>query len=297
MILQMKGDIVGDDWAWLYEYFQEPYCCPKMIRDALKVLPEGESLILEINSPGGFVSAGFEMYGILRGCKRPTEAHIIALAASAATTLMIGCDRVLASPVAQIMIHQPSTYADVVNNREAKALLQFLDSIKASILDGYQIKCRDKASRQKLEQLVDASTWMPAKDAIALGLVDELLDVSEEESEVLKVSAGKLIGVVNAVGGSGPYSLLARYEEAVRNGAEPAPGHPVAAPVTSVNDTRPAGGFMLTPTGLILCENGEQVLFASAPAAADAEADSVEASAPAWQQQARIDLERERCRA
>lgn len=260
MILQMNGEIIGDEWAWLYDFFQEPYSCPKMIRDALKDLPDGESLVLEINSPGGSAFAGFEMYGILRGCKRPTEAHVTALAASAATMPMVGCDLALASPMAQIMIHQPSTYAGSVNNRDAEEVLQFLDSIKASILNGYQIKCGDKASRRKLEQLVDSSAWMPAQDAIALGLIDGLLDVTEEEAAALNETAGKVIGVQNAAGGIGPEQLLARYEEAVRNGAAPAEGHPVAG---------------CAPT---------------ADPAPEAPADD-----DSWQLQARIDLERARC--
>lgn len=260
MILQMRGEIIADEWAWLYEYFEEPYSCPRMIRDALRDLPEGEPLILEINSPGGSVFAGFEMYGILRGCSRQTEAHVTALAASAATTLMIGCDRVLASPVAQLMIHQPSTYAGGVNNTGAKELLQFLDSIKASILNGYQLKCGDKVSRKKLEQLVDSSTWMPVQDAIALGLVDGVLDATEEDAAALSESAGKVIGVQNAIAGAGPEDLLARYEEAVRNGATPVEGHPVAG-----------------------CAP------ASSPAPAEPPVDD------RWKLRARIELERERC--
>jgi len=261
MILQMRGEIIADEWAWLYDYFGEPYSCPRMLRDALRDLPADEPLILEINSPGGSVFAGFEMYGILRGCHAQTEAHVTALAASAATTLMIGCDRVLASPVAQVMIHQPSVYAGSVDNTATKEILNFLDSIKASILNGYQLKCGDKASRRQLEQLVDASTWMPVQDAIALGLVDGMLDATEEDYAALAVSAGKITGVRNALGGPAPEDLLARYEEAVRNGAAPVDGHPVAG-------------------------------CAAEPAPAEPEAPAAD---DRWKLRARIELERERC--
>ena len=228
MIVRLNGQIIADEWAWVYEFFQIPYACPKQLRDALDELSDGEGLIVEINSPGGSVWAGFEMYGILRGCRRETEAHIVALAASAATTVMIACDRVLASPVAQIMIHQPSADpGGAVNNEGARELMQFLDSIKASILNGYELKCGGKTSRRKLEQLVDASTWMPAQDAIVLGLVDGLLDAEQDAEESLAVSAGKVTGVQNAAAGVADEDLVARYEEAVRNGAKPVDGHPV----------------------------------------------------------------------
>lgn len=266
MILQMYGEIVDDEWSWLYEFFKMPYCCPKQLRSALVGLPDGEELILEINSPGGSVWAGFEMYGVLRGCRRMTEAHIISMAASAATTVMIACDKVLASPVAQIMIHQPSAFVeDNFNNTAAAELLQFLDSVKASIINGYQLKCGEKTSRKKLEQLVDDSTWMPAQDAIALGLVDGLLDVNEEGQAALQISAGKALGLKNAVGCVSPSDLLLRYEEAVRNGAQPVEGHPVSdvsMPAEAPEDPQPAEA---EPAGL------------------------------GWQAAARIAIERERC--
>ena len=84
MKVEMFGEIVSDDWVWLYELFGIPCCCPKQVRDAIRELPEGEELILEINSPGGDVWAGFEIYGLLQACRGDTEAHIISLAASAA---------------------------------------------------------------------------------------------------------------------------------------------------------------------------------------------------------------------
>ena len=265
MILQMNGPIVADEWAWVYEYFQLPFACPKMLRDALAQLPADDKLVLEINSPGGAVWAGFEMYGVLRGCNKPTEAHVIALAASAATTLMIGCDTVLASPVAQIMAHQPAADpGGAINNTETREFLQFLDSVKASILNGYQIKCGDKVSRKKLEQLMDATTWMPVQDAIAIGLVDGLLDSSAEDEAMLQMTAGRMVGVQNAAGGESPLTLLARYEQAVRNGAKPVDGHPVAGAA------------------------------AETPGDAAGEPEDQPGDADKWQLQARIDLERAR---
>lgn len=277
MILQLYGEIIADRWAWLYDWFKIPHACPNMIRNALAELPEGETLVLEINSPGGDVFAGFEMYGILRGCKRPTEAHIISMAASAATTLMVACDRILASPVAQIMIHQPAAYSEgYLNNAAAEDLVQYLDSIRASILNGYQLRCGDRATRKQLQQLVDASTWMPVQDAIEIGLVDGLLDASAEDAEALSLSAGKVTGVRNAVGSTeGPDALLSRYEQAVRNGARPADGHPVDGAMTPPAAAAPAGGFSITKDGIHVYSSGA-------------------AAAPDWKQKALIDLERER---
>lgn len=227
MNIELYGDVVSDEYDWLYSLFQIPHCCPKNVRDALKKLPEDEDLIIEINSPGGDVWAGFEIYGLLQKIAGRTEAHIIALAASAATTITSACTRVLASPVAQFMIHQPAGYAGWTNNEGARQLLNFLDSIKASIINGYVVKSAGKASRKTFEKLVDQSTYMPIQDAIELGLVDGYLDTTEEAGELL--SAGGSLRLTNSAGdGSTVEALLERYEAAVKAGTmQEVPGHPV----------------------------------------------------------------------
>lgn len=239
MTIEMFGEIVSDDWVWLYEFFGIQCCSPKTVRDAIRDLPAGEDLILEINSPGGDVWAGFEIYGLLQACRASTEAHIIAMAASAATTVMCGCDLALASPVAQIMIHQPAAYVEeYLNNDGARQLQNFLDSVKASIINGYAVKCAGKTSRRKLEQLVDDSTYMPAQDALELGLIDGYLDLDEEQAAALPIGSG--IRVSNAAGLSAPpRDLLKRYEEAVRAGiAFAVPGHPVTEEIPTAPSER-----------------------------------------------------------
>ena len=254
MKIELFGEIVSDDWVWLYEFFGIQCCYPKQVRDAIQSLPEGEELILEINSPGGDVWAGFEIYGLLQACRSETVAHVISMAASAATTVMCGCSRVLASPVAQIMIHQPEAYvAESLNNDGAEHLKKFLDSIKASILNGYVIKSAGKATRKRFEELVDDSTWMPAQDAIALGLVDGLLDL-DDDGAAAAIAAASNIRVKNAAGlSSAPRGLLARYEAAVRAGqmAE-VPGHPVTIQEPPEPQETPAAASLIDRTDVDL---------------------------------------------
>ena len=227
MNIELYGDVVSDEYDWLYSLFEIPHCCPKNVRDAMKELPEDEDLILEVNSPGGDVWAGFEIYGMLQKLQGRTEAHIIALAASAATTITSACTKVLASPVAQFMIHQPAAFAGYVNNEGARQLQNLLDSVKASIINGYVVKSAGKTSRKTFEKLVDNETFMPIQDAIELGLVDGYLDTDEEADALLSAGGGLKITNVACVNVDAD-TLLTRYEEAVKAGnLEEVPGHPV----------------------------------------------------------------------
>ena len=237
MKIELYGDVVSDEYDWLYSLFEIPHCCPKNVRDAMKELPEDEDLILEVNSPGGDVWAGFEIYGMLQKLQGRTEAHIIALAASAATTITSACTKVLASPVAQFMIHQPAALAGYVNNEGARQLQNFLDSVNASIINGYVVKSGGKAGRRTFEKLVDNETFMPIQDAIELGLVDGYLDTDEEADALLSAGGGLKITNVACVNVDAD-TLLTRYEEAVKAGnLEEVPGHPVKRESPQTDDS------------------------------------------------------------
>ena len=237
MKIELYGDVVSDEYDWLYTLFEIPHCCPKNVRDAMKELPEDEDLILEVNSPGGDVWAGFEIYGMLQKLQGRTEAHIIALAASAATTITSACTKVLASPVAQFMIHQPAALAGYVNNEGARQLQNFLDSVKASIINGYVVKSAGKTSRKTFEKLVDNETFMPIQDAIELGLVDGYLDTDEEADALLSAGGGLKLANTIYVNADAD-TLLTRYEEAVKAGnLEEVPGHPVKRESPQADDS------------------------------------------------------------
>ncbi len=299
MTIELYGDVVSDEFDWLYSLFEIPHCCPKNVRDAVKALPADEDLILEVNSPGGDVWAGFEIYGILQQLSGRTEAHIIALAASAATTITSACTKVLASPVAQFMIHQPAAYAGFVNNEGARQLQNFLDSVKASIINGYVVKSGGKANRRTFEKLVDNETFMPIQDAIELGLVDGYLDTDEEAEELL--SAGGGLRLNNSAGGPSVEALLERYETAVKAGAMPEVlGHPVSresAQDETAAATEAQGRTCEPPVIEVLtgpeCEALLEQLRAEDPVIAQ-NREICENLIDTWRLQAAIDIERAR---
>lgn len=247
MRIQLNGEVIPSEFQWLYDWFGIPAFSPAVIRQALEINPPGEDLELEINSVGGSVFAGFEIYSILLDAKCNTVAIVQSLAASAASTIMVGCKRVLLSPVAQVMIHLPATET-YGNRHDHQESLQMLDSIEQSILNGYQLRCGEKASRERLEQLMDSETWLPAQDAVELGLADAII----VDGELVDLTALPL-SVVNAVGGSiralvsntvhnDTATLLAQYQQLVAAGVKPAAeDHPVESgkPMLSVETPSP----------------------------------------------------------
>ena len=70
MRYSLNGHIVADGDAPILRWWGIPASCPADIRGALAQNPEGEEFVLEINSGGGSVFAGFEMYSLLRNASR-----------------------------------------------------------------------------------------------------------------------------------------------------------------------------------------------------------------------------------
>lgn len=222
MRVRLNGEVVADGDKWLYDFFEVPAFSPQTVRDAIDQTPEGEELTLEINSGGGSVFAGFEMYSVLRAAQRRTVAEVQSLAGSAASVVMTGCDEVTASPVAQVMIHLPSTatYGDRYDHQDS---IGVLDSVTDSILNAYVVKAGAKSTRAELRGLMKASTWLTAPEARGLGLVDRILGEEDvDPAAVLNAcGGGRGIRAMAARPATDYGSLLDRYRTLMDEGKAP----------------------------------------------------------------------------
>ena len=234
MKIKIGGEIVMNEDAWIYDFFDEPHFAPAMLDDAVQNAdPDDREMIIEMNSPGGYVLAGFEIYSRIvemRAEGWTVEAHVTALAASAASTIISACDAVLCSPVAQIMLHLPFCLT-AGNRHNHEDSISFLSSIEESILNGYVIKSAGKASRNDFRKAMEKETWMSAQQAIAMGLADGILGSADAEKLTaadVGSYAGHVVNSLQAGIGHSYADLLARYESGVRAGVlQMDPMHPV----------------------------------------------------------------------
>lgn len=211
----LKGTICADEDAPIYRWFGLPAACPQDIRQALHDNPAGEEFVLEINSGGGSVYAGFEMYSVLHGANVPTRVEVQSLAGSAASVVMAAADTVAASPVGQVMIHLPSTWTEG-NQTAHRESVQMLEAVTGSIIAAYEAKCKGKTTRDALRRMMDRETFLTAQEALDAGLVDEIIGAEEG-------APANPMNVWNAVGGAPDLERMrAAYREAhPPEGAEP----------------------------------------------------------------------------
>ena len=170
-VLRLEGPI--DD-----ESFWGDEVTPKAFREELNA--GTEDITVWINSPGGNVFAAAEIYTMLRDYPGAVTVKIDAIAASAASVIAMAGNKVLMSPVAMLMIHDPSTIA-MGNTKDMEKAIATLNEVKESIINAYAAK--SGLSHNRISKLMENETWMNAKKAVELGFADEILFEAVEPDE------------------------------------------------------------------------------------------------------------------
>ena len=172
MILKINGDIVGNDWKEIYDYFGIECATPGDIQKALEELPNGDRLQVKINSGGGEVSAGQEMYTMLRN-RRDVDIEVESLAASAASVIaMAGHSSI--SPVGMLMIHCVSAGRVSGNHQTMEKMAETLRTYDEALASAYVEKTGK--SKDEILELMNKETWLTAERAVELGFIDAISD-------------------------------------------------------------------------------------------------------------------------
>ncbi|MCY3547253.1 MAG: ATP-dependent Clp protease proteolytic subunit [Gemmatimonadetes bacterium] len=135
--------------------------------------PERE-IYLYINSPGGSVYAGLAIFDTMNHLRAPVATYCVGMAASMGALLLASGKKGKRSalPNSRIMLHQPSsgyqgTAADIeIAAKEVLGTRERLNRILAK-QTGQTLK--------KINADVDRDRWMSAEEAVAYGLVDQVL--------------------------------------------------------------------------------------------------------------------------
>lgn len=175
--IEIKGTIVNDEQAAIYKMFGIVHTSPSNV-----VLPEdGSDILVEINSGGGAVFAGSEIFTKLKAYEGKVTARVVGLAASAASVILMGADEVEISPTAQIMIHNAWSYVEG-DADEMEAQASVLRGINKSIQSAYIAKTG--LSEGELKDYMDAETWLTADEAVELGFADKVMFTEDKTTPV-----------------------------------------------------------------------------------------------------------------
>lgn len=169
--VNVKGTIVSSDEQWIYDWFGIETTSPKSVNKEI-ANANGEDLEVDINSGGGSVFAGSEIYTALKSYNGNVTVRIVGLAASAASVIAMAGKKVMMSPTAQMMIHNVSSRASG-DYRDMEHTAGILKNANETIANAYRLK--SGMSQEDLLKMMDKETWLTPQQALDYKLIDEVM--------------------------------------------------------------------------------------------------------------------------
>ena len=83
--INIRGVMVPNDYKWYYDFFDEDCTCPRDVQQVMDAFVDGDEVEVYINSPGGVIDVGSEIYTLLKGRKDDVKIYITGEACSAAS--------------------------------------------------------------------------------------------------------------------------------------------------------------------------------------------------------------------
>ena len=133
---------------------------------------QGDSVRVEINSPGGDVFAGLAIYNGLRNSGKKVNVRVLGLAASAASLVAMAGDTIEMPENSFMMVHNPWGFA-IGGADDMRDTADMLDKLGASLASTYAK--RTGKSAEEITALLDAETWMSAAEAVDAGFATAVI--------------------------------------------------------------------------------------------------------------------------
>ena len=133
-----------------------------------------EEITFVINSPGGYVTAGFSIYDTMKEIKSPISTVCSGLAASMGSILLSGGEkgRRLIQKHGRIMIHQPSGGA---RGTSADIEITAHEILKTKELSAQLLADNCGQTFDKVMKDFNRDYWLGADEAVAYGIVDGII--------------------------------------------------------------------------------------------------------------------------
>lgn len=176
----LNGDIVDNGQNW-----GDGYVSPKMLKEFIDGLQDGEEIEVEITSFGGSCTAGNAMVSMLRSASsngHRTRAHVVSIAASMASVVACACDELVIDSNAFLMVHLPWSTVEG-NYQTMRKEANTLELFTKSLVSVYRTKFN--LGDDEILSMLQSETWILGSDANTYGLKCSINQVEGE----LKIAA------------------------------------------------------------------------------------------------------------
>ncbi|QDZ76668.1 Clp protease ClpP [Bacillus cereus] len=137
---------------------------------------DADEIELHIHSVGGDAFEGIAICNYLRNHKAKVTAVVDGIAASAASLIAMGADKIIMPSNTTMMVHRASTYA-YGNADSLEKQANMLRDVDDALIQSY--RNRFNGEFHELEALLDNETYMTPETAKSYGFCDEIVDSIE----------------------------------------------------------------------------------------------------------------------
>lgn len=171
-----KIDIIGDiENYWGIDF--------SLINSEL-LRANGSDVVVKMHSGGGSVIEGFAIRNELKEYSGNVTINIVGMAASIASVILTGADKVTMRKGSFVMIHEATLWSmEPLTAEEMQQQGKTLEFFEGEIVEAYldainkRKPIEDRKKKKKyLEDLMKAETWLGAEAALELGLIDEIIE-------------------------------------------------------------------------------------------------------------------------
>lgn len=211
--LYVYGYVEPDGYAWWTDEKIESETSANHFREVLAQYPNATEIEIYINSLGGDVVEGTAIYNQLKRHPAHKTVYVDGFAASIASVIAMAGDEVVMPANTLMMIHNMS-WGIYGNPAQLRKAADDLEIINDTGREAYLMKAGDKLSRERLIEMMDAETWLPARECVELGLADRIADEAADSGGTEDAPQQRGGAVMLAARAMGFDKLAARAREA-----------------------------------------------------------------------------------
>lgn len=187
--IKIQGYIDSYDWGWEGE---KVYTATK-IEEQLE-LAKGRDLLIDIDSVGGCVHTGINIYSKIRRYAKLHDASVTTrtdgFVASIATIIFLSGDNRVVNEFMQPFVHEPSMWIMSENVDEIKKEAESLDTVRQMLAEFYSK--HTTLSTEEALVLMKEDSWMDADFCLSVGFATEIEELSNSDYKLVASLKSKL---------------------------------------------------------------------------------------------------------
>ncbi len=189
--IDIRGVIIPNDYKWFYSWFGEDSTCPSDVSKVLETVVSGDEIEVYINSPGGVIDVGSEIYTLLRTAATKNDVKIFITGEACSAASVVACAAYCEmAPTALMMVHCVSTQA-AGNHAAMEHMALRLRTADEALCTAYTAKTG--MTQEEALDMMEKETWLTASQAKEKGLIDAVM--FEEKEEKMPFVSGPLFAL------------------------------------------------------------------------------------------------------